>query len=164
MLLALRDSYGYDVVGEAATDVIVEAQAAGVEEPWRATGFTEAIVALQLEREMSSYDGPVRLFDRSPVCTLALARYLGHPVGPRLAAEIARVVESGVYERQVFLLRPLGFITPTDARRISYEESLVFERGHEKTYGELGFELVDVLPVDVASRVVQIDEAIRAWA
>jgi predicted ATPase len=31
-----------------------------------------------------------------------------------------------VYERTVFLVRPIGFVAPTAARRISYAESLEF--------------------------------------
>jgi predicted ATPase len=60
--------------------------------------------------------------DRSVFCTLALARFLGRPVTPGLAAEVARVADAGVFERAVFLLRPLGFIVPTAARRISYAD------------------------------------------
>jgi predicted ATPase len=39
-----------------------------------------------------------------------------------------------------------GFIQPTAARRISFEDSLVFEHLHEQTYRDLGFLLVEVPP------------------
>jgi predicted ATPase len=70
-----------------------------------------------------------------------------------LAAEVARVVQGGVYDRRVLFVRPLGFVTPTAARRISYQHSLVFERHHEEVYRVHGFELVDVPAGAVADRV-----------
>jgi len=33
----------------------------------------------------------VQSYDRSPICTLALADYLGHPVSDALIAEIDRI-------------------------------------------------------------------------
>ena len=52
----------------------------------------------------------------------------------------------------MFFVRPLGFLQPTEVRRISYEESLVFERRHETEYLRLGFEIVDVPVGPVAER------------
>jgi predicted ATPase len=43
-------------------------------------------------------------------------------------------------------MQSLGFITPTEARRISFAESLRFERVHEETYRNFGFELVPIAP------------------
>lgn len=61
------------------------------------------------------------------MCTLALARFLEHPVTSVLASEIERVLTAEVYERTVFVVRPLGFVTVTAARTISYEDSPRFE-------------------------------------
>jgi predicted ATPase len=102
--------------------------------------------------------------DRSAVCTLALARHLGHPVPPVLEAEIARITEAGYFDRRVFFVRPLGFMQPTEVRRISYEESLVFEHLHEAEYQRLGFEIVDVSVGPVAERAAAIGAHIRSWA
>jgi predicted ATPase len=84
---------GGTVVEAAATDLITAAQAAGVDEPWTDPAFTEDVAALQRDRQIraDALPGPVQYFDRSPVCTLALARFLGHPVGPALAAELDRI-------------------------------------------------------------------------
>ncbi len=103
------------------------------------------------------------MFDRSPVCTLALARYLGHPVTPALAREVDRILQRGVYERQVLFVRPIGFIEPTAARRISYEESIVFERLHEEEYNRLGFEIIDIPPGPVAERAALAGRYISSW-
>lgn len=148
------------MVDEAATEVIARGQAAGVTEPWQHVGFCDDIVALQRQRQEQPGAGEVQLFDRSPLCTLALARWLAHPVTAGLAAEVARVVEEQVYQPTVFLVRPLGFITATEARRISYADSLAFETVHEQVYGEYGFTLVDVVPGDVAARAAFVEAAI----
>jgi predicted ATPase len=98
------------------------------------------------------------------ICTLALARFLGRPVTRRLAAEVARVVSAGTYERAVFLVRPIGFIVPTAARRISYRESLDFEWLHEAAYREHGFEIIAVAAGPVAERAAVIADEIAARA
>jgi predicted ATPase len=104
------------------------------------------------------------VYDRSPLCTLALARYLGMPVSPVLAAEVDRVVREGVYDRRVLFVRLLGFVTPTAARRITYQQSLVFERHHEDVYRTHGFELVEVPPAPVAERVALAHAHLWSWS
>ncbi|TWP39066.1 AAA family ATPase [Leekyejoonella antrihumi] len=145
---------GHAVVEEAATDVIAERQALGIDEPWARDDFVDLIVMLQRERASMRVCNSVhvQIHDRSPLCTLALARYLGRPVTPLLAGEVSRVLSEQVYARSVLLVRPLGFIEPTAARRISYAESLAFERVHEDVYRENGFDLVDIPPGPVADR------------
>jgi predicted ATPase len=64
----------------------------------------------------------------------------------------------------VFFVRPLGFIQPTAVRRISYAESLTFERIHEDEYRRLGFDLVDIPAGTVAERAAAIDAHIGSWA
>lgn len=145
------------------TDVIRSAQARGVAEPWTSPGFLDEIVQLQSQRQSKVEDTHQgrRLFDRSPLCTLALAEYLGLPTTPALQREVDRVVEQEIYERDVFLVRPLGFITRTKARRISYEDSLRFEHIHEEVYQRLGFMLVPVLSGPVAERAGVVQHALQ---
>ncbi len=154
---------GYEVVAEAATDVIAAQQALGVDEPWLHDGFIEAITALQQRRERQAPIARhgVRFFDRSPLCTIALARYLGWAVPRVLAAEAARVVEREVYQSEVFLVRPLGFVTGTPARRISYDQSLIFETIHQQVYHEHGFQLIDVPAAAVPQRADFIESRLR---
>jgi predicted ATPase len=49
-------------------------------------------------------------------------------------------------------------------RRISYSDSLRFERVHESEYRRLGFEIVDVPAGAVGERAAMIDACIRSWA
>ncbi|WP_222439777.1 AAA family ATPase [Alloacidobacterium dinghuense] len=70
---------GFSVVEEAATDVIVAAQAQGTAQPWTHPSFIDAISKLQRDRQIraSSQSGVVQFHDRCVVCTAALAVYLG---------------------------------------------------------------------------------------
>jgi len=146
---------GYRVVAEAATDVIALEQALGQPEPHTHPGFINKIVELQRQRESAAAtpDGEIVFFDRSPVCTLALSRWLGLAESAELAAEVDRVLQAGVYASTVFFVESLGFVTPTAARRISLADSLAFAEVHRHTYTELGFRLVDVPAGPLAVRV-----------
>ena len=105
----------------------------------------------------------MQFYDRSPICTLALAEYLYHPVPATLVAEIERIRSECFYEHEVFFVRDLGFVERTFARRITYEESLEFEDVHIATYGSLGYELIDVPQGTVAERAGLIDGAAQSW-
>jgi predicted ATPase len=156
-MLRLLELRGYPVVEEAATDVIALDLALGHGEPSLNPGFTDQIVTLQRARQAacSSGPGPV-FFDRSPVCTLALARFLSVPPSPLLTTEVARLVREKVYRPEVFFVRNQGFVAPTAARRISFSDSLAFEAVHERTYAEFGFRLVDVPAGPLPDRVATV--------
>lgn len=154
---------GFAVVREAATDVITAGQAEGVDEPWTASDFLDDILRLQMRRQAQAPAAAVVLFDRSPICTLALARYAGQPPPARLVEEVDRLVGEGFYERQVLLVRPLGFIETTAVRQITVEDALAFEAVHESTYRELGFDLVEVAPDTVERRVAAVESTLAAW-
>jgi len=146
---------GFSVVEEAATDIIAAAHAQGTVEPWRDPSFIDSIAKLQRDRQIrtSCQNDEVQFHDRCAVCTAALAIYLGYPVSPFLAAELERIQKEAVFQRRVFFVRNLGFVTPTEARRISFEETLRFERIHEETYRDFGFELITVEPGSIVERV-----------
>lgn len=150
----------YPVIDEAATDVIALEQARGCAEPWLQPEFIDKIVTLQRARQercaVACGDAGTAIADRSPVCTLALARFLGHPVPPLLAAELDRIRVARTYRPEVFFVRGLGFVTPTAARRISQADALAFEQAHEHAYREQGFRLIDVPAVSVADRAALV--------
>ena len=148
---------GFGVVEEAATDVIALSQARGVDEPWQRHGFTEAIASLQRRRQRAAghHEGPV-FFDRSPVCTYALALYLGHPVGDLLAGELDRIRDERIYDKRVFFIASQGFVTPTPARRISLPEAQRFEELHAEVYRSLGYELIAIAPGPLDVRVAAV--------
>jgi predicted ATPase len=153
---------GFSVVEEAATDVIAAAQARSTPEPWTGPSFIDVVAGLQKARQIraSQQSDDIQLHDRCVVCTAALAIYLGYPFSSFVKSELERIRKDAIYQNRVFFIRNLGFVTPTEARRISFEETLRFERIHEETYQNLGFELVSIEPGDLVKRVSVIKAAI----
>lgn len=153
---------GFSVVEEAATDVIALAQARGISSPWEDPSFIDTIVSLQRERQVRTSCLPdrVQFHDRSAICTAALATYLGYPASDVLLRELQRITGAAIFERSVFFARNLGFITPSEARRITFEEALRFERIHEETYRNLGFDLVYIPPGSLLDRVSALKAAL----
>ena len=146
---------GFSVVEEAATDVNIILQAQGTAQPWTHVSFIDVIADLQRVRQIraSCQLDQVQFHDRSVVCTAALAVWLGRPFSPFLAGELERVKTQAIYQNRVFFVRNLGFVTPTAVRRISFEETVRFEKIHEETYRNFGFELVSVEAATLAERV-----------
>lgn len=156
VILRQLEADGVDVVEEAATDVIALDHGRGVDEWWRSPTFITDIARLQLQRAAKPAMGAVRVSDRSLICTLALAEYLGHPVPEALIASIGSAIDAGQFERRVLFVELLGFITRTEARRISFADSQRFERFHIDAYERFGFELVRVPPLPIDERVALV--------
>jgi predicted ATPase len=161
-ILRLLETRGYAVVEEAATDLIALGNALGREEPWLDHDFIDKVITLQRQRQdaVAVTRNATVFFDRSPACTLALSRYLGLTASRQLVEGISRMLEEGPYEATAFFIRNQGFVKPTAARRISFEDSLTFEQLHEQIYRELGFKLVDVPAGPLADRAALILQAI----
>jgi predicted ATPase len=149
---------GFSIVEEAATDVIALWQAKGVTEPWTRPEFIDAILSLQQTRQRRALGakGLVQFHDRSVVCTAALADYLGFPRSQNLVEELRRVRAENIFESRVLFLKNLGFVRPTEARRITFEETVRFEQIHERVYRDLGFEITPIEPGPVSDRVKHI--------
>jgi predicted ATPase len=164
-IIQALQSRGYDVVEEAATAVIAAEQAQGNDEPWAQPAFIDKIVSLQRQRQTQSVlsGSEVQIFDRSPVCTLALSAYLGLPVPASLSEEIERIRREAIYDRNVIFVRDIGFIEPTKARRITFADSVEFERVHVQTYRTLGYDLVDVPRAAVADRTDIVEAYLDSW-
>ncbi|RUP36163.1 MAG: hypothetical protein EKK63_18200 [Acinetobacter sp.] len=143
------EKLGHTVIHEAATDVISIEQAKGCDAPWEEPKFIDQIVRMQKERQMN-FTGNIQFYDRSPFCSYALGKYLAHWKGieftpsPILLDEIDRCLKNGVYQNRIFFFENLGFIEHTDARKISYEDALIFEQIHLDVYKEFGFDIMMV--------------------
>jgi predicted ATPase len=155
---------GYLVVEEAATDIIALRQAQGIAEPHTHPSFIDDITNLQKQRQMQVADlaSGVQFYDRSPLCTYALSVWLGCPISATLANEMERIEKARIYQMQVFFIENLGFCEPTAARKISFEDSLRFEKVHEETYRSFGYECIRVAPLELSARVDQIRRYVAA--
>ncbi len=161
ILLRQLELDGFSVVEEAATDLIALRQAQGIAEPWTAASFIDELANLQKQRQIRAAreQAAIQFYDRSPVCTAALAAYLELPVTPALRRELDRIREEAIYEKQVFFVQNLGFISNTQARRINFDDALRFERIHEETYRNFGFEIAWIRPGTPEKRADAIKSA-----
>ncbi|MEO1167146.1 MAG: AAA family ATPase [Pseudomonadota bacterium] len=150
---------GLATVPEAATDIIAEQQAKGVDAPWTHASFVAQIAALQ-ERRIDAATAALQFHDRSPICTYALARHLDMPVPATLERLLDRIAAQKLLARRVFLVESLGFIENTAARRIGLDEARRFGALHARLYTKLGYECVAVAPASVEQRA----EFVRAHA
>lgn len=146
---------GASVIAEAATDIIAYKQMQGDLAPWERPDFIDDIIQLQKHRQidMCSDYSDLHFYDRSPICTYALAIYLGFEPSIHLMNEIKRIQKEHIYEKSVFFLENLGFITNTDARKISFEDSLRFEQVHLDAYKQFDYESVMVPAAPIPQRV-----------
>ena len=153
---------GFSVVEEAATDIIALEHARGVAEPWKHPSFIDSIVELQKRRQLrASHElGDVQFHDRSAVCTAALAIFLEYPFSEALSGELKRIETEAIYQKRVFFIENLGFITPTEARRINFEEALRFEQVHREIYSTFGFEFVPIAAGSVSDRAAAIKRCV----
>jgi predicted ATPase len=149
---------GYGVAEEAATEIIAREQEKGIQEPWNAPSFIEMILKLQRQRQVQAASSPseVQFFDRSPLDAYILCRYSDLPISPALLADITQAQEAGNYERDVFFIENLGFCEPSEARKISFEESLRFERITADIYAEWGYRCIAVPRQSVEERLRMI--------
>jgi predicted ATPase len=162
VLLRRLELAGFPVVEEAATDLIALVTARGVAEHWNEPSFIDDIAALQRarQRRADAWPDQVIFFDRSPICTWALCEYAGREPPASLVAEIERIERERTYERRVFFLELMGFITPTEARRISLADSERFAAIHRDVYARFGYELIPVPAADVEARFGLVTGAI----
>jgi predicted ATPase len=141
--------FGYTAIDEAATDVIYQEQNKGISEPWLAFDFIDKVALLQKKRQLNSSED-LQFYDRSPFCTYALGMYLSRlkniefKPSSFLHGEIDRCLKNNLYSSEVFFFENLGFIEHTEARKISYQEALIFEKIHLDVYQEFGFQIVMV--------------------
>jgi predicted ATPase len=156
---------GFSVVEEAATDVHALEQSRGVAEPWKHPSFIDSIVELQRQRQLRASREPdeIQFHDRSAVCTAALAVFLGYPFSAALSGELKRIETEAIYQKRVFFIQNLGFITPTEARRINFEASLRFEGVHQEVYRAFGFELVPIAAGSVLDRAAAIKQCVFSF-
>ena len=157
-ILRALEAEGYAVVEEAATDVIALAHARGDVEAWRSPSLIDDILTLQLCRLELAANLPnaIQFHDRAPLCTHALCVHLGYAVPQRLSDAIERQLAEHTYEKKVFFIENLGFVEPTPARKITFEDSLAFERVHEESYRRFGFDLIRIPAKALSARMADI--------
>ena len=64
-------------------------------------------------------------------------------------------------KKQKFIIQNLGFITPTNERKINYNEALKFEQIHKDTYKKFGFHCIYIEPKPIKERANDILKLIK---
>jgi predicted ATPase len=155
-LIRALEMQGHLVVEEAATDVISHGQSLGITKPWLETGFIDQILYLQNQRRLNSLHNYNVIFDRSPICTYALCQFLN--LEP--SEELLKVILEMKNYTAVFI-QNLGFVDQTNARTISFEEALSFEKLHREAYKKFGYILLEVPPLPLTERLDYLLKLIR---
>ncbi len=158
VLIRALEMRGYNVVDEAATDVIQLEQAYGNPTPWTKPDFIENVTRLQIQRRQvfAKLNDNIQFFDRSPFCTLALAEYLGYPPPKMLLDEIEAIQKQQIYQNKLFFIENLGHCVESAARKITFEEALRFEKIHQAVYHAHGFTLINIPNQSILDRVQTI--------
>jgi predicted ATPase len=157
-LIRALEAKGYPVIEEAATALIALKQAEGIAEPWKSADFVDIIARLQKQRQMQTVNlsYPVQFHDRSAICSYALCKFLGRSPSSLLLQEINRLKRENVFQKDVFFIRNLGFCEPTAARKINFEDSLIFEQMHVEAYLSFGYRLLEIKKNPLKTRLGKI--------
>lgn len=78
-LLNELKSEGYNIISEAATNLIKRKQNIGILKPWESPNFIEEILAIQIKNRdltVEPHFSNTIFYDRSPLCTYALCAFL----------------------------------------------------------------------------------------
>ncbi len=148
----------YNVITESATDIIAQEQANGTPKPWEHVAFLAQITTLQMDRQhvANKSSKNTTFFDRSPICTYALCTFLKYTPPQLLLNEIKRIRALKVYNNDVFFIENLGHVAQTSARRINYEDALLFEQMHKDAYKKFGFNLITIEKDSIENRIKKI--------
>ena len=154
-VLRQLETLGYTVIEEAATDVIALEHSLGVDKPWEDESFIIKVLELQKSRQSKAdfLNDNIQFFDRSPICTYALCKFLKLQPPEYLINEIKT---NAIYNKKVFFLENLGFIKNTEARQIGYKEALEFEKIHYESYTKFGYEIINIPSGDIITRAKNI--------
>lgn len=163
-LLQALELTGSAVVSEAASDLIALRQKQGHLTPWKQAHFIDDIINLQRQRQIdnSKAQHKLQFYDRSPICTYALARYLKINPSDKLLKEIERIQKYLIYEKSIFFIENLGFITNTAARQISFEDSLIFEQIHKEVYAQFGYHCIAIPAKSIEERLQIILKSLKS--
>jgi predicted ATPase len=149
---------GQGVFHEAATEVISQELVQGVEKPWEKEGFREKLVTLheKHQQEALALKTSVVFFDRSPVDTLSFCLRLNAIPTNILRTCVQTMIDTGYYERTVFLIESLNLYEQTPIRSESKEESLIMEKHLEYNYKTLGFKVIRIPKDSIEARTQRI--------
>ncbi len=140
---------GYQTVSEAATQLIIEKQQSGIKKPWEQSGFIDELISIQLKAVDSYESESLVFFDRSIICTYALAQYLGRDIPKKLLIAINKLPKDAT----VFHIESLDIIEQTSARTLSLSEAKAFGKLHLEVYKHFGYQPIQIPKDTIEARI-----------
>lgn len=111
---------------------------------------------------MAGAQGAVCFYDRSPICTYALAAFLDKTPSAGLMQAISKMRVERQYADTVLFVEPLGQIENTAVRQLSYESALSFGTMHRKAYGQFGYQCLSIVKGPTNQRLQKVLNALAA--
>lgn len=142
---------GHTTVPEAATDIIIKRQACGIKEPWQNPGFISDIFQLQRQRIIVHQHQRNVFFDRSPICTYALCKYLKKKAPTELLSYIKTMPAT-----KVFFIESLDSIENNAIRTITLDEAKSFGEMHLNAYKTFNYSITYIKPDSVKNRLNRV--------
>lgn len=137
---------GYGVVDEAATTIIQEQLAEGVNSPWLSKDFEDKVVALQEKRRIEEVAQNITFifFDRGPVDPLVYQLREDSKPTKAVVRAVQKVIDEQLYNKIVFFVDNLGFCEQTETRAETNLESMAIGNDLERGYKALGFKVIHI--------------------
>lgn len=156
---------GYDVVHEAATDVIRGALDSGIEQPWATLpDFNDQILRTQNAREKAVEHLKLVFLDRSMIDTItyALIPMSGTESLKIMAQTVQAAIDAHFYQTTVFFIDNLNGCVNDEIRHENMDELRRIEGHLERNYSALGYRVVHIKPDTVENRTKDLLSYVNA--
>lgn len=155
-LLIGMERLGFDVVTEAASDIIKLELAKSIKEPWNQEDFQKKVLELQMLRQKKSMNSktPLIFYDRAPFDTMTY-QIMKWPDLERdyLDSTLEQLKKEDFFHTTVFVVENFGECEHTDLRHESNNEAVEIQKRIIEEYKKHGFNIVKVPPADPEKRI-----------
>lgn len=154
LTLGLEIYHGFDVIREAATDIIALELTQNIAAPWQDPQFDAKILALQVKRftQTNKTDIPL-LCDRSPIDIYAYCEFHNTPIPDYINEHIAMMLNDPLLSKTVLFIENLGSIQRTAIRPETLEEAKKIEALLYKYYTFFGFTVIRIPALPLEERI-----------
>jgi len=154
LTLGLEIYHGFDVIREAATDIIALELAQQIQEPWLDKNFDAKILALQMKRFTQTNKTNIPLLcDRSPIDIYAYCEFHNTPLPDYINEHITTMLNDPQLSKTVLFVENLGSIQRTAIRAETLEEAKKIEALLYKYYTFFGFTVIRIPALPLKQRI-----------
>ncbi len=154
LTLGLEIYHNFDVIREAAADIIALELAQNIESPWQDAQFDTKILALQVKRftQTNKTNRPL-LYDRSPIDIYAYCEFHNTPLPDYINEHITTMLNDPQLSKTVLFVENLGSIQRTAIRAETFEEAKKIEALLYKYYTFFGFTVIRIPALPLKERL-----------